>query len=85
MLAAPSRVTPSDLARWMAAPPTTVSSVIKRLERRGHARRDKTRLTVVRTGSGSTAAGRRAHRMAARDFAPVLAQWSTCSGPKSPR
>jgi DNA-binding MarR family transcriptional regulator len=29
-------ITPSELARWMAAPATTVSSYLKRLETRGH-------------------------------------------------
>ena len=33
--AAPS-ITPTELARWMAAPPTTVSSYVKRFEARGH-------------------------------------------------
>ena len=29
-------MTPSELARWMSAPATTVSSYVKRFERRGH-------------------------------------------------
>jgi DNA-binding MarR family transcriptional regulator len=84
MLAAPSRVTPSDLARWMAAPPTTVSSVIKRLERRGHARRDKNPADGRSYRVRLTPAGRRAHRMAARDFAPVLGQVVDVLGSEEP-
>jgi len=34
-------MTPSELARWMSAPSTTVSSYVKRLEGRGHLRRDR--------------------------------------------
>jgi DNA-binding MarR family transcriptional regulator len=39
MLAASTALSPTELARWMAAPPTTVSSYIKRLETRGHIER----------------------------------------------
>src|SRR4051794_41624551 len=33
-------ITPTELATWMAAPPTTISSFIKRLESRGHLARE---------------------------------------------
>jgi DNA-binding MarR family transcriptional regulator len=39
LMAAPS-ITPTELARWMAAPPTTVSSYVKRFESRGHVERE---------------------------------------------
>src|SRR3954451_19668628 len=39
MLASSSVVTPTELARWMAAPATTVTSYVKRLEARGHVER----------------------------------------------
>ena len=65
-------VTPSELARWMAAPATTVSSYVKRLETRGHiervpnpADRRSFRLQLTKTG-------RKAHRDAAARFLPVL-------------
>ena len=65
-------VTPSELAKWMAAPATTVSSYVKRLETRGHIERvpnpsDRRsfRLQLTRTG-------RKAHRDAAARFLPVL-------------
>ncbi len=65
-------LTPSALADWMAAPLTTVSSYVKRFERRGHVRRldnpdDRRsyRLTL-------TSQGRRAHERAGMRFLPVL-------------
>lgn len=66
--------TPSTLARWTAAPPTTVSSYIKRFERRGHVRRipdptDGRSYRVV-----LTAAGQQAHSAAAEGFLPILTQ-----------
>ena len=72
VLASGDGLTPSELARWMAAAPTTVSSYVKRFERRGH---------VIRTPNADdgrsyrlqlTAAGRDAHRHAGELFAPVL-------------
>lgn len=72
VLRSPSAMTPSELARWMCAPLTTVSSYVKRLEGRGHVTREKHpddgRSYVLRL----TPAGRRAHRAAGARFAPVL-------------
>ena len=74
VLAAAPGITPSELSRWMAAPATSVSSYVKRLEARGH---------LVRKAHPSdrrsyrlhlTAAGRRTHRAAASRFGPVRAQ-----------
>lgn len=65
-------MTPSELARWMAAPLTSMSSYIKRFEARGHITR------VARPDDGRsyrlqlTAAGRAAHRSAGKLFQPVL-------------
>ena len=67
-------ITPSELASLMALPTTTVSSIVARLERRGHARR------APNPGDGRsyrirlTGAGMAAHGAAARLFAPVLAK-----------
>src|SRR4051812_46313948 len=36
VLASTDAMTPTELARWMAAPPTSMSSYIKRFEARGH-------------------------------------------------
>jgi DNA-binding MarR family transcriptional regulator len=70
---APS-MTPGEVARWMAAPPTTVSSYVKRLESRGHLERSRNpadgRSYVLRL----TAEGRAAHQAAGNAFLPVLAQ-----------
>lgn len=72
VLASTDDMTPTDLARWMAAPATTVSSYVKRFERRGHVERSPNpddarsyRLTL-------TDAGRRAHRAAGALFLPLL-------------
>ncbi len=72
VLASTEHMTPTELARWMSAPPTTVSSYVKRFEQRGH---------IVRTPNPDdgrsyrlslTPAGRRAHRIAGALFLPVL-------------
>ena len=72
VLASTEHMTPTELARWMSAPPTTVSSYVKRFEQRGH---------IVRTPNPDdgrsyrlslTPAGRRAHRDAGALFLPVL-------------
>ncbi len=72
-LASTDGVTPTELADWMAAPATTVSSYVKRFERRGHVERvanpDDRRSYRLQL----TAAGRDAHRMAGELFAPALA------------
>ena len=65
-------LTPSELAQWMAAAPTTVSSYVKRFERRGHISRipnaEDGRSYRVRL----TPAGRAAHQHAGDLFAPIL-------------
>src|SRR3954454_21574207 len=52
VLTAVPSITPTELARWMAAPPTTVSSYVKRLESRGHVRREPN--PAARPGSRRT-------------------------------
>lgn len=73
VLTSADTLTPSDLAEWMSAPPTTVSSVVKRLERRGHLARtpnpDDGRSFLLQL----TPAGRQAHQAAVSAFVPVLA------------
>src|SRR6478735_2389424 len=64
-------ITPSELSRWMAAPPTSVSSYVKRLEARGHL----TRRPHAKDGRSYrihlTAAGRRTHQAAVELFGPI--------------
>jgi DNA-binding MarR family transcriptional regulator len=64
--------TPSMLERWMSAPPTSVSSYIKRLEGRGHLSRftnpDDGRSTLLRL----TPAGAKIHEAATADYLPAL-------------
>lgn len=72
VLASTKGMTPTELAHWMAAPATTVSSYVKRFERRGHVQR------VPHPGDGRshrvqlTAEGRAAHQTAGELFQPVL-------------
>src|SRR5918993_4711862 len=72
VLASTEHMTPTELARWMSAPPTTVSSYVKRLEQRDH---------IVKTPNPDdgrsyrlslTPAGRSAHRIAGALFLPIL-------------
>ncbi|MEO6470106.1 MAG: MarR family transcriptional regulator [Acidimicrobiia bacterium] len=72
MLAAPPTITPTELALWMASPATTVSSVIKRLEARGHAERVPNPADGRSYRLRLTSEGRRVHRRAAALFAPAL-------------
>ncbi len=71
MLRATGGSTPTELARWMAAPPTTVSSFLERVTARGLVTRvqhpDDGRSALVRL----TAAGHQAHDAARRRFGPV--------------
>ena len=70
LTAAPS-ITPTELARWMAAPPTTVSSYVKRFEARGHVEREPNPADGRSYRIRLTPAGRRAHRAAAKLFIPM--------------
>lgn len=67
-------VTPTQLAALMALPATTVSSIVARLERRGHLMRvpnpDDGRSYRIQL----TTAGQSAHTAAAELFGPVLAE-----------
>lgn len=72
VLSSTTGMTPTELAHWMAAPATTVSSYVKRFERRGHVRKvahpDDRRSYRVEL----TEAGRRAHQAAGELFLPTL-------------
>ena len=72
VLASTQGMTPTELAHWMAAPNTTVSSYVKRFERRGHVHRvpnpdDGRSYRVALTPEGS-----RAHQAAGALFLPLL-------------
>src|SRR5919112_1753014 len=71
VLAAAPTITPTELARWMAAPPTTVSSYVKRFEARGHVRREPNPSDRRSYRIKLTPAGRRAHRAGAELFGPM--------------
>src|SRR5690606_30708528 len=70
VLTAAPPITPTELARWMAAPPTTVSSYVKRFEARGHVQRKPNPSDGRSYRIELTPAGRRAHRAAAALFIP---------------
>jgi DNA-binding MarR family transcriptional regulator len=64
-------LTPSALGSWMAAPPTTVSAVVKRLERRGHVARRPNPEDGRSHLLALTTEGRRARDAASAAFAPL--------------
>jgi len=74
VLAASPDMTPTDLARWMAAPTTTVSSYIKRFESRGHIRREPNPDDRRSYRIQLTPTGRRAHDAAVTLFQPIRAK-----------
>jgi DNA-binding MarR family transcriptional regulator len=65
-------ISPTELATWMSAPTTTVSSYIKRLETRGHARRVSNPADRRSYQLRLTPAGVRAFRAAGRLFLAAL-------------
>lgn len=71
MLTAAPAITPTELARWMAAPLTTVSSYVKRFEARGHVQREPNPADRRSYRIKLTPAGRRAYRAAAALFMPL--------------
>lgn len=73
-MAASPGITPADLSRWMAAPRTSVSSYVKRLEGRGHLTRRPHPTDRRSYRIHLTAAGRRTHQHAATLFGPVRSQ-----------
>lgn len=84
MLASSTGITPSELARWMAAAPTTVSSYVKRLEARGHIQRvphpeDKRSYRI-----GLTDDGRETYSHAVTLFTPVRSRVHAALGRHEP-
>lgn len=71
VLTAAPAITPSELARWMAAPATTVSSYVKRFEARGHVTRQPNPADRRSYLIKLTPEGRRTHRTAAKLFTPL--------------
>lgn len=73
VLSAAPGITPSELSRWMAAPPTSVSSYLKRFETRGHVARRPHPRDRRSYRVHLTPAGKRAHQAASALFRPVRA------------
>ena len=65
-------VTPTELSSLMALPPTTVSSIVTRLERRGHVRRVPNPADARSYRIQLTPSGQAAHTAAGELFTPVL-------------
>ncbi|HYP44973.1 MAG TPA: MarR family transcriptional regulator [Propionibacteriaceae bacterium] len=74
VLAASPGITPAELSKWMAAPRTSVSSYVKRLEARGHVTRKPHQSDRRSYRIHLTADGRRTHQHAATLFGPVRSQ-----------
>ncbi len=77
-------LTPSSLGAWMAAPPTTVSAVVKRMERRGHAVRRPNPADRRSFLLELTDAGRSAQEAAIELFAPLAGQVDRGLGRRTP-
>jgi DNA-binding MarR family transcriptional regulator len=67
-------ITPTELSRWMAAPPTTVSSYVNRMQARGHVTRRPHPSDRRSYRIELTAAGKGAHGSAVALFTPVRTQ-----------
>jgi len=76
-------VTPSRLAAIMGLAPTTISSVVSRLESRDHIRRIRNPNDARSYRIELTANGRAAHVAAGRSFMPVLQDVETYLGPST--
>jgi DNA-binding MarR family transcriptional regulator len=72
LLTARDQITPTELARWMSAPPTTISSYVQRFARRGHVERVAHPTDRRSYSIRLTEAGRAAHRAAGARFLPAL-------------
>lgn len=75
-----SGVTPTDLASLMALPPTTISSTVTRLERRGHVRRVRHPGDARSYRIQLTPAGQQVHAAAVTLFRPVLGRVEAALG-----
>ena len=85
LLISTDAVTPSALAKWMAAPATTVSSYVKRMEGRGHIERVANPADRRSYRLRLTDAGRQSHQAAAALFLPVLESLHGALGTAEPR
>jgi DNA-binding MarR family transcriptional regulator len=80
ILTAAPLITPTELARWIATPSTTVSSYVKRFEARGHVRREPNPADRRSYRISLTPAGKRAYRSAAALFGPLRGQVEAALG-----
>jgi DNA-binding MarR family transcriptional regulator len=85
VLASSDGMTPSDLADWMAAPATTVSSYVRRFENRGHVERVANPEDRRSYRIQLTKAGRTTHVAAGELFRPVLNRVTELVGTEAPK
>jgi DNA-binding MarR family transcriptional regulator len=85
VLTAAPAITPTELARWMAAPPTTVSSYVKRFEARGHVEREPNPADRRSYLIKLTPEGRRTHRAAVKLFTPLRTRVAAGLGGQEPQ
>jgi DNA-binding MarR family transcriptional regulator len=83
VLSSKDAMTPGELAAWMSAPATTVSSYVKRFEQRGHVERETNPADKRSYRIRLTARGRAAHAAAADVFLPALRSVETALGPRA--
>jgi DNA-binding MarR family transcriptional regulator len=83
-LSASDTTTPGELARWLSVAPTTVSSVVRRLEGRGHLTRTRNPADGRSYVLALTPAGRAAHQAAGEAFLDVLERVQTALGRAEP-
>jgi len=84
-LAANDGTTPTELARWLFTAPTTVSSVVRRLEARGHLERRRNPADGRSYVLSLTPEGRAVHQAAGARFLGVLDRVNAALGPDEPR
>lgn len=84
VLASTNGMTPTELAHWMAAPATTVSSYVKRFTRRGHVEQVENHIDRRSYLVRLTNTGRDVHQAAGQLFLPILDQVNRRLGPQLP-
>ena len=83
-LSSSDAMTPTELARWLSTAPTTVSSVVRRLEARGHLTRTRNPADGRSYLLALTPEGRAVHQAAGQAFLVVLERVLDVLGPDEP-
>lgn len=83
-LSAGDAMTPTELARWLSVPPTTISSVVRRIEGRGHLVRTRNPADGRSFTLTLTPEGRATHQAAGTAFLGVLGRVLAALGDDEP-